>query len=276
MPVIATNTSSNTALVYLNRNSSAQEKSLAKLSSGSRIVVASDDAAGLAVASRLKADVTTLNQASRNAVQAQSVLKTADGGLARIADVLQRMKSLSAQALSGSLDTASRGFVDAEYQQLLAEVDGISGSTTFNGVVLLDASLADTDDDYLVGVDATTDLLETDLTGIDATANGLGINGGDVTTVANATTAAAAVDAAIDSVSDYRANIGSQIARFEYRADYISTAIENLNAAASVILDTDIAAEQSNLVSKQVMTEAAIAALAQANQMKSSLLSLVR
>ena len=276
MPVIATNTSSNTALVYLNRNSSDQEKSLAKLSSGSRIVVASDDAAGLAVASRLKADVATLTQGARNAVQAQSVLKTADGGLARIADVLQRMKSLAAQALSGSLDTASRGFVDAEYQQLLSEVDGISGSTSFNGVILLDASLADTDDDYLVGVDAVTDLLETDLTGIDATATGLAINGGDVTTVANATTAANAIDAAIDTVSDYRANLGSQISRFEYRADYIDTAIENLNAAASVIMDTDIAAEQSNLVSKQVMTEAAIAALAQANQMKSSLLSLVR
>lgn len=276
MPVIATNTSSNTALVYLNRNSSDQEKSLAKLSSGSRIVVASDDAAGLAVASRLKADVATLTQGARNAVQAQSVLKTADGGLARIADVLQRMKSLAAQALSGSLDTASRGFVDAEYQQLLSEVDGIANSTSFNGVILLDASLADTDDDYLVGVDAATDLLETDLTGIDATATGLAINGGDVTSVANATTAANAVDAAIDTVSDYRANLGSQISRFEYRADYIDTAIENLNAAASVIMDTDIAAEQSNLVSKQVMTEAAIAALAQANQMKSSLLSLVR
>ncbi|MES2729116.1 MAG: flagellin [Pseudomonadota bacterium] len=276
MPVIATNTSSNTALVYLNRNSADQERSLAKLSSGSRIVVASDDAAGLAVASRLKADVTTLNQAARNAVQAQSVLKTADGGLARIGDILQRMKSLAAQALSGSLDTASRGFIDAEYQQLLSEVDALAGSTTFNGVVLLDASLADADDDYLVGTDTATDLLETDLTGIDATATGLGINGGDVTTVANATTAADAVDAAIDDVSGFRAEIGSQISRFEYRADYIDTAIENLNAAASVILDTDIAAEQSNLVSKQVMTEAAIAALAQANQMKSSLLSLVR
>ena len=276
MPVIATNTSSNTALVYLNRNSSDQEKSLAKLSSGSRIVSASDDAAGLAVASRLQADVTSLTQASRNAVQARSVLQTADGGLARIGDILQRMKSLSAQAISGALDSTSRGFVDTEYQQLLTEIDSTVTSTTFNGTALLDASLADTDDDYLVGTDATNDLLETDLTAVDATAAGLAIDATSVDTSANAQTAATAIDAAIDTISDYRATIGAQISRFEYRSEYIDTAMENLQAATSVIMDTDIAAEQSNLVSKQVMTEAAIAALSQANQMKSSLLSLVR
>lgn len=276
MPVIATNTSSNTALVYLNRNSADQERSLAKLSSGSRIVSASDDAAGLAVASRLQADVTTLNQASRNAVQAKSVLQTADGGLARIGDILQRMKSLAAQAISGAVDTASRGFIDTEYQQLVLEIDATVTSTTFNGVALLDASLADTDDDYLVGTDAATDLLETDLSTIDATSATLTVNGTDVTDIANATTAANAIDAAIDLVSGYRAEVGAQISRFEYRSDYIDTAMENLKAATSVIMDTDIASEQSNLVSKQVMTEAAIAALAQANQMKSSLLSLVR
>jgi flagellin len=276
MPVIATNTSSNTALVYLNRNSADQEKSLAKLSSGSRIVVASDDAAGLAVASRLQADVTTLAQASRNTVQARSVLQTADGGLARIGDILQRMKSLSAQAISGALDTASRGFIDTEYQQLLAEIDATVASTTFNGTALLDGSLTDANDDYLVGTDSTTDLLETDLTAILADSTTLTVNGTAVDTSANAQAAATAIDAAIDLISDYRSTVGSQISRFEYRGDYIDTAMENLKAATSVIMDTDIAAEQSNLVSKQVMTEAAIAALAQANQMKSSLLSLVR
>ncbi len=276
MPVIATNTSSNTALVYLNRNSAAQEKSLAKLSSGSRIVVASDDAAGLAVASRLKADVTTLAQASRNAIQAQSVLKTADGGLARIGDVLQRMKSLAAQAISGAVDATSRGFIDAEFQQLLSEVDGITDSTTFNGSALIDGTAVDADNAYLVGTDATADILTASLNAIDATATGLAINAAVVDTSANAVLAAGLIDTAIDTVSGYRASIGAQISRFEYRADYIATASENLQGAASVILDTDIAAEQSNLVSKQVMTEAAIAALAQANQMKSSLLSLVR
>ena len=115
MPVIATNTSANTALTYLNRNSEDQAKSLSKLSSGSRIVVASDDAAGLAVASRLQADITTLNQAARNALQGRAVVQVADGALSRIGDMLQRMKSLAAQSLSGSVDNASRGFINQEY-----------------------------------------------------------------------------------------------------------------------------------------------------------------
>ena len=119
MPVIATNTSANTALIYLNRNSAEQQSSLSKISSGTRIVRASDDAAGLAVSSRIQADITTLEQASRNATQAAAVLQTADGALARVGDILQRMKSLAAQAVSGSVDAASRGFIDQEYQLLL-------------------------------------------------------------------------------------------------------------------------------------------------------------
>ncbi len=126
MPVIATNTSANTALIYLNRNSEDQAKSLGKLSSGSRIVSASDDAAGLAVASRLSADITTLEQAGRNALQGRAVLQTADGALARVGDILQRMKSLAAQSASGSVDASSRGFIDQEYQQLYTEIQAIA------------------------------------------------------------------------------------------------------------------------------------------------------
>ena len=137
MPVIATNTAANTALTYLNRNSEDQAKSLAKLSSGSRIVSASDDAAGLAVASRLQADITTLQQASRNALQGRAVLQTADGALARVGDILQRMKSLVAQSLSGSVDNTSRGFINQEFQQLIQEIQAISDQTEFNGTNLI-------------------------------------------------------------------------------------------------------------------------------------------
>ena len=126
MPVIATNTSANTALIYLNSNSRAQEKSLAKLSSGTRIVRASDDAAGLAVGTRLKSNVTVLKQAATNAVQARSVLQTADGALSRVGDILQRMKSLAAQSNSGSVDATARGFINTEFLQLRAEVDAIA------------------------------------------------------------------------------------------------------------------------------------------------------
>ncbi|MAM35177.1 MAG: flagellin [Micavibrio sp.] len=290
MPVIATNTSANTALTYLNRNSEDQAKSLSKLSSGSRIVVASDDAAGLAVASRLQADITTLNQAARNALQGRAVVQVADGALSRIGDMLQRMKSLAAQSLSGSVDNASRGFINQEYQQLVSEIDAIVADAEFNGNVLLDGTF---NQSFLVGVDSgdtiAVDWATAGTDQINAASSNLGDLNGSGTVKLNATAVDAigggagsaeealdAVDDAIDSISSFRSTVGSFISRFEYRGEYIQTAIENLSAAKSSIMDVDIAAEQSNLVSKQVLTEASIAALAQANQSKSSLLALLR
>jgi flagellin len=272
MPVIATNTSANTALIYLNGNSRAQEKSLAKLSSGSRIVRASDDAAGLAVGTRLRADVTTLRQAGANAVQARSVLQTADGAMARVGDILQRMKALATQSISGSVDVTARGFINTEFLQLRAEVDAVATSTRFNGSAVVDGSF---NQNFMVGTLAT-DLIATNLTTVDANIAALNIAASQVDTVANATTASGALDTAINTVSTARATLGSLLSRFEYRGDVIDSQIENLESARSTIMDVDIAAEQSNLTSKQVLTEAAIAALSQANQMKSSLLSLVR
>ncbi len=280
MPVIATNTSANTALIYLNKNSSEQSKSLAKLSSGSRIVRASDDAAGLAVGTKLKADVTTLKQAATNAVQARSVLQTADGAMARVGDILQRMKSLAAQAISGSVDTTGRGFINTEYQQLLTEIGNIASTTQFNGTNLLSGSY---DQTFQVGV-AATDIIQVNFV---ATASAVNMSTGATglnlsTTVltgsngANATNASARLDTAITTVSTARATVGALLSRFEYRGDVIDSSIENLTSAQSSIMDVDIAAEQSNLVSRQVLTEASIAALTQANQMKSSLLALVR
>ncbi|MDY0029204.1 MAG: flagellin [Pseudobdellovibrionaceae bacterium] len=269
MPVIATNTSANTALIYLNRNSREQDKSLSKLSSGSRIVRASDDAAGLAVGSALKADTTALKQAAVNATQARAVLQTADGGLARVGDILQRMKALAAQSNSGSVDNTSRGFINTEYQALLSEAQGIGTNTTFNGDGLLDGGY---NFNYQVGVTAT-DTIALNLSTINVTT--IAANSA-VGSQANAVTASGTLDTAIDNVSTYRATVGALLSRFEYRGDVIDSSIENLQAATSSIMDVDIASEQSNLVSKQVLTEASIAALAQANQMKSSLLSLVR
>lgn len=274
MPVIATNTSANSALIYLNSNSRAQEKSLAKLSSGSRIVRASDDAAGLAVGTKLKSDVTVLKQAATNAVQARSVLQTADGALARIGDILQRMKSLAAQSNSGSVDATARGFINTEFVQLRTEIDAIADGTTFNGSNLINGNF---NQNFQVGILATNTIV-TNLVSIDTNiaAAGMNIATSQVDTVANATAASTALDGAINNISTYRSTVGSLLSRFEYRGDVINDAIENLTAAQSAIMDVDIAAEQSNLVSKQVLTEASIAALAQANQMKSSLLSLVR
>lgn len=284
MPVIATNSAANTALIFLNKNSENQAKSLAKLSSGSRIVRASDDAAGLAVASRLKADVTALQQSARNVIQARAVLQTADGALARVGDILQRMKALAAQSISGSVDNTSRGFIDQEYQQLAAEINSIAVSTTFNGTSLIDGTYSPLVATFMVGTDAVNDVIDASLVNVDAQTNNLGNNGGftntldstDLLTQVNATGASNSVDVAIEQVSSFRAEVGSLISRFEFRGEYIQTAQENLSAAYSSIMDVDIAAEQAALVSYQVLTEASIAALAQANQMKSSLLQLLR
>jgi flagellin len=277
MPVIATNTSANTALIYLNNNSRAMDKSLAKLSSGSRIVRASDDAAGLAVGSSLRADITTLKQGGINAVQARSVLQTADGALARVGDILQRMKSLTAQAVSGSVDATSRGFIDQEYDSLKAEAIAIGTNTTFNGTALLTGNYNATNNvaTFQVGI-AVADTIVADLTTVVVTAAVMTSLAANTNTAANAIAASPLVDADIDRVSAHRATVGSLLSRFEYRGDVIASSIENLTSAASAIMDVDIAAEQTNLVSNQVLTEASIAALSQANQMKSSLLSLVR
>jgi flagellin len=277
MPVISTNTAANTALIYLNKNTRAMDSSLAKLSSGSRIVRASDDSAGLAVANSLKSDITTLKQGAINAVQARSVLQTADGALARVGDILQRMKSLTAQAVSGSVDATSRGFIDQEYDGLKAEAIAIGTNTTFNGTALLTGNYNATNNvaTFQVGILATNTIVA-DLTTVVVTAAVMTSLAANTDTAANAIAASPLVEADINRVSAHRATVGSLLSRFQYRGDMIDSSIENITAAASAIMDVDLAAEQTNLVSSQVLTEASIASLAQANQMKTSLLSLVR
>jgi flagellin len=137
----ATNASANSAVSYLHRNSSMQSSSIAKLSSGSRIVKASDDAASLAVGTKLKADVTALKQASTNASQAASLMQVADGALSRVGDTLMRMKSLATQARSDVLSNTERSYLDQEYQEMVAQVDFITSSTKFNGNAVVDGTL---------------------------------------------------------------------------------------------------------------------------------------
>ena len=137
MPVISTNTAANSAVRYLNINASEQSESLSKLASGSRITQASDDAAGLAISTRISSDVTTLNQAATNASHGISVLQTADGGASNISDILERMKSLATEASSGTVTDDDRTYINAEFQQLTDQIDTIADGTRYNGVSLL-------------------------------------------------------------------------------------------------------------------------------------------
>jgi len=267
MPVVGTNTAANSAILYLNKNSAAQEKSLGHLSSGSRIVSASDDAAGLAVSTQLRSDISVLTQGATNATQAQAVLNVADGALKNIAEILQRMKSLVAQSLSGSVTDTARGYINSEYTALIAEITDIRDDTDFNGSDLIDGSY---NQDFLVGT-AAADVISVDLSGV-----AIVVALGTVDTAANAILADALLITEVGNISSIRSTVGSLSSRFGFREDVINTTIENLEAAKSSIVDTDIAEEQSRYTTAQVMTEVATAALAQANNMKTSLLSLVQ
>jgi flagellin len=278
MPVVATNTAANSALRFLNNNSSMAAGSVGKLASGSRIVKASDDAAGLAIGTRLKADVTALTQAGINASQGASVVQVADGGLARIGDVLQRMKALAAQSLSGVPTDTERAFIDAEYQELISEVSDIATTTRFNGQSLLDGGTSTAD--YFVGTDVS-DTITVDFQALAAgqvgfTAGALSINSVAVSSAASAAAAMSLIDAAIDVISEARATAGALISRFEFRGQQIATSLENIDAAKSAIMDVDLAAEQSKLVSNQVLVQAAVSAVSQANQIPQSLLRVLQ
>ncbi len=280
MPTVTTNTAANSALRFLNYNSMMSGSSVSKLASGSRIVKASDDAAGLAIGTRLLADTTVLRQSAVNASQGASVLQVADGGLARIADVLQRMKALAAQSLSGVPSNTERGFIDAEFQQLSAEITAMATTTRFNGNSLLDGSTAAaTPIEYFVGSEVG-DVITVNFGTLAATAGytstSLGLAAESAGTVTAAGAAMAAVDAAIDLVSEARATLGGLISRFEFRGQQIATSLENINAAKSSIMDVDLAEEQSKLVSSQVLVQASVSALSQANELPQALLRLLQ
>ena len=263
MPSIATNVAANSALFYLNRNSTEQSMSLSKISSGSRIVRASDDAAGAAIAQSLQSDITSLETASQTVAQMNALLQIADGGLQRTGEILQRMKALATQFNSGTLSATEQGFIDAEMAALNTEIGLIADSTTFNGVVLLEGGFNET---IIVGAQST-DTLVVDLSTINVN------NVGDAAVGA---TTPADIDADIATIGTNRATVGALQSAVGFQGEVVATQIENLQAAKASISDVDIAAEQTRFTNFQVLTEAAIAGLAQANQITQSLLSLLR
>ncbi|MBB5049145.1 flagellin [Rhodopseudomonas rhenobacensis] len=271
MPVISTNTAANTAVRYLNVNSAQESSSLAKLSSGSKINKASDDAAGLAISTRISSDITTLQQAATNASQASSILQTADGGASNISDILARMKSLATQSSSGTVTDDSRAYIDSEFTQLVEEIDSIASGTRYSSTSLLNGDFTDTK--IMVGTDST-DTITMSLANLTSTSLGFSATS-TIGTQADATTMLTTIDAAIDTVSGARADIGALESRFNFSADSISTQTENLEAANSAITDVDIASEQAKLSASEVKVQAAVSAESAANQMPQYLLKLL-
>jgi len=274
MPAISTNTAANAAVRYLNINSQQETSALSKLSSGSRITSASDDAAGLAISTRISSDVTTLQQAATNASQATSILQTADGGASNISDILARMKSLASESASGTVTDSSRLYINSEFSQLTSEIDSIASGTRYSGSSLLDGTSAFSSGVSVLVGSSATDTITITLSSLTSTSL-LGATALDVSTQAGANTALTTLDAAIDKVSAARADIGAQESRFNFSADSISTQTQNLQSANSAIKDVDIASEQATLSSAEVKTQAAVSAETAANQMPQSLLKLL-
>ncbi|MTJ83494.1 MAG: flagellin [Telmatospirillum sp.] len=273
MPVISTNNAANSALNYLNRNSSQETNLLSKLASGSRIVQASDDAAGLAIGTQLNANVTVYQQDQTNVQQGTAILQTADGALAQISNVLQRMMALATEAASGQVTNTQRSQdINTEYSQLKSEITSIVSSTTYAGQTLLSGSFL-SNVKFLVGT-LSTNFITVSVASVSVT--GLLGSSSTVSTAAAALTAINKVNSAINTITQDRAKIGAYESQFNFSGQAIATNIQNITAAASVVMDADVAQVKSQLSSVDVKTQASVAALTQASQLPQELLKLIQ
>jgi flagellin len=262
----------NTNLLSLNaqRNLGTSQMSLAtsmqRLSSGLRVNSAKDDAAGLAIANRMDAQIRGINVAIRNANDGISLAQTAEGALSTVTDALQRMRELAVQAQNGSNGTSDRANLDTEYQQLSAEITRIAAQTKFNGLAIIGANAgAQT---FQVGAN-NGDTLTITTVAVTTVAGG-------VTTAAAASTAVAAIDTALDTITSNRATYGAAMSRFSMAINNLSIAGENQTAAKGRIMDADFAQETANLSRAQILQQAGTAMVAQANQQPQLVMNLLR
>ncbi|MDA8231374.1 MAG: flagellin [Magnetospirillum sp.] len=276
MPVITTNVAANAALRYLNLNSANQSAALAKLASGSNIVQASDNAAGLAIATQLQGNIAALTQSETNAAQANSILQMADGGLSTIGNILQRMMALATEAASGNVtDTQRSADIQVEFAQLSTEINNIASGTRYSGMSLLDGTSAFSGGvNFLVGSSAT-DTIGVTLGTFTAGTTGLNVTG-DLTVIGDASNMISTLSAAMNTLTKGRASLGAYESQFNFVAQSLSTNLQNVTAANSTIMDADVAAQKSALSSADVLTQASVAALSQAAKMPQELLTLIQ
>ncbi|MCK6403140.1 MAG: flagellin FliC [Sphaerotilus natans subsp. sulfidivorans] len=281
---INTNMASLSAQRALQSTDGSLSTSMKRLSTGLRINSAKDDAAGLAIAERMTSQVRGMTVASRNANDAISMAQTAEGGLSKIGESLQRMRELAVQSANGSNSDEDRENLDKEYKSLAQEVSRVVEGTKFNGKSLLESgAAANTTFQIGAGTDAT-DTLDIEFSSqvasvIGAALDALTSTAGSSTTIGTAgaaTTAIDDLDAAIDAVTESRSYLGAQQSRFENVVSNLSVASENIAAARGRITDADFAVESSNLSRAQVLSQAGNTMLAQANQQPQQVLSLLR
>lgn len=269
---VNTNVSSLTAQRNLSESSNSLNTSFERLSSGFRINRAADDAAGLQISDRMTSQVQGLNQAVRNANDAISLTQTAEGALGEVTTSLQRMRQLAVQSQNGINSDADREALDKEFQALGTEIDRVAGTTKFGDINLLSGGLTAS---FLVGANGGAgEKIEVTATTTSFSTAKLGVSG-DVTTSANAATALTNIDAALSTVGTQRAEFGATQNRFQSTIRNLSNISENVTNARSQIRDTDFATETAKLTRNQIVQQASLTVLSQANQRPQAALSLL-
>ena len=275
MPIsIQTNVSALNAQRNLQKTMSMLDGSLSRLSSGYRITKAGDDAAGLGISENLRAQIRSINQAQRNAFDGVSVIQTAEGALNEVSNILIRMRELAMQSSSDGVSDTERGYLNTEFSSLIDEIDRISETTEFNGTKLLTGGLASTGLEFQVGIrDTSNDRIEVTIAA--ATAVALSVNSLSISAAGSAQSALGSLDTAIQRVSSIRASLGAQGNRLNSTIANLAVAGENLSAANSRIRDVDVAQETSNLTRAQILLQAGVSVLAQANAVPQVALNLL-
>ncbi|MBP7665263.1 MAG: flagellin FliC [Burkholderiaceae bacterium] len=282
----------NTNIIALNaqRNLAGSQSSLAssmqRLSSGMRVNSAKDDAAGMAIAERMTAQIRGMNVAARNANDGISLAQTAEGALGKVSDSLQRMRELAVQAANATNSDSDKDSLDKEFGELAKEIQRVLGGTTFNGLAVLggDAGTqtfqvgANTGSNDSIAITTTNMTTNADITAVAGTDNAGGSravidNTADASTIQDVIDN---IDTALDTINSERATLGASQSRFDAVVSNLQISIENQSAARSRIIDTDFAVETSNLSRAQILQQAGNAMVAQANQLPEQVLQLLR
>jgi len=279
MAVINTNIAATITANALAKNDRAMTQTMERLSTGQRINSASDDAAGLAIASKMTSQIRGLDQAVRNGNDAISMLQTADGAMVEVSNMLQRMRELSVQGGNGTLSSSDLTALNTEFVALRTEIDRIADNTQWNGDNLLDGSAGTAGViTFQVGYEAdqtiTADVGDLNLAAGDILAADLSAI--TITTATLANTQVTALDAAIAGIDSKRATLGSTINTLEFAVDNLANVSQNTSASRSRIQDADYATETTELARTQIIAQAGTAMLSQANQSAQSVLALLK
>lgn len=263
---INTNISSIAAQRALGITKNNLDNNLRKMSSGERITRASDDAAGLAISEKLKAHIRGLRQAKRNSDDGVSLIQTAEGAINEISNIIIRLRELSIQAASDTVGDTERGFSNIEFQNLLEEIQRISKGTEFNGRKLLDGTGGMVEIQVGIHNDPTQDRIKYDSTDTDTTVESLALTGENIANKEGAQLSLAKLDDALVRINGTRANLGALQNRLQSASNTIAIAEENFSAANSRIRDVDVASETADMAKNNILSQAGVSVLAQANQ----------